>query len=63
MVVANDNTSEVRTPREIINSFNEKLAKSGKAPGLEPGERAPNFSLKNQYEKTVNLNEILLKDN
>ncbi|OLS23664.1 MAG: putative peroxiredoxin [Candidatus Heimdallarchaeota archaeon LC_2] len=50
-----------QTPREIIQAFNEKLTISGEAPGLEPGEKAPNFSLKNQFEKIVTLNEILRK--
>ncbi|MCE7736110.1 MAG: AhpC/TSA family protein [Candidatus Heimdallarchaeota archaeon] len=48
-----------QTPREIINIFNENLARSGEAPGLDIGERAPNFVLKNQAGQTVTLSDNL----
>ncbi len=50
-----------QTPREIINLFNNKLAQSGIAPGLEIGVKAPHFSLKNQFNKIVTLTDNLIR--
>lgn len=53
--------TDIHTPRAIINSFNEKLAQSGTAPGLEIGDKAPDFSLKNQFNETVTLSQNLTR--
>ena len=51
--------AETKTPREIINLFNETLTQSGEVPGLNIGEKAPNFSLQNQYNQNVTLKDNL----
>lgn len=51
--------SETKTPREIIDLFNETLTQLGEAPGLNIGEKAPNFSLQNQYNQNVTLKDNL----
>lgn len=47
--------------RATMKDFNAYLAKNMPNPGIRVGQKAPNFSLKNAFGKTVTLNEELKK--